>query len=240
MFQRFAILLTLTLAGSRLLPADTILFGLLGDPNQNYTFTRTDTPNPGSEYPNWQVTVPSGPYPSWLGADTPADQGDSFCISFLLTANWGAQYSGTVTMPSTPAQLEAAWLGSVLYGEGGFNANLDTEKGPIAMAIWQLLDPTPGDVPRDPAAQPFVTEAVNLYNSGYLQPNLFPNTKIFVPSNSSIQTFMLDAPAVPEPTTVVLFACGLALIALGRRGRGRSPVVAKTFSEQRTEVERRS
>jgi hypothetical protein len=223
MLPRLGILVTLVLAGSRMLPADTILFGLLGDPNQNYTFTRTDTPVSGSEYSGWQVTVPSGPYPGWLGADTQADENYFFCVSFTLTATFGGQYSGTLTTPSTQQQVEAAYLDSLLYTEGGFNTPLG-DKGPISMAIWQIMDPTPGDVPRDPAAQPLVNLAVDEYNAGNITPAMFSRTEIFVPANPSIQTFMMEAPAAAaEPGTVVLFACGLTLLLLGVKKRKHCP-----------------
>jgi hypothetical protein len=49
------------------------------------------------------------------------------------------------------------------------------------MAIWRIMDPAPGDVARDPAAQPYVSLAQNAYGSGQLAPTAFDNTKIFVP-----------------------------------------------------------
>lgn len=203
--------------------AGTITFGLDGDPGQNYTFVPIGAPNGVTD------TEPAGPYPGWLGQNIPADAGYFFCISFLKTATFGASYDGTITTPSTLEELEAAFLGADLVSLGGQNAPL-AEKGAISMAIWQITDPTPGDVPRDPAAQPYVTAAQNAYATGNLSAADFPNTTIFVPDNTGIQTFMLAAAeslpgksisgnelsATPEPTGIVLIVTGLCLICLSR------------------------
>ncbi len=171
---------------------------------------------------------PVGPYSGWLGENIASDDSFFFCLTFLKTANWGASYSGVTMMPSTPQQLQAAWLGALLAGLGGQNATL-AEKGAISMAVWQVMDAAPGDVPRDPAAQAYVTGALNAYASGGLNPADFPNTVIFVPDDSSIQSFMMlaaSAPGVitgesqtspvPEPDTPMLVVAGVGLIWLGR------------------------
>lgn len=214
--KRIAAVLIFTGLCGGALRANTI-FGLAGDPNHNYTFTRTDTPVSGSEYPNWQVQVPSGPYPGWLVANIPADQGAFFCIDFLKTATFGASYPGTLVLPSTPQEIEAAYLASIEYGYGAANANINLYAGPLSMAIWQIMDPTPGDVPRDPAAQSWVTQAQNLYAAGQLQASMFANTTIFVPNDPSIQRFMLAAAETPEPETMVLLGTGVLLIVAGFR-----------------------
>ncbi|HWB86983.1 MAG TPA: PEP-CTERM sorting domain-containing protein [Bryobacteraceae bacterium] len=215
---RFLSVAALTTVLSGILCANTVILGLHGDPNQNYTFTRTDTPVAGSEYPNTVVEVPAGPYPVYIGSDIPADQYGVFCIDFLKTANFGASYPGTLISPSAQTELEAAYLASILAGYGGESANTNLYQGPISMAVWQIMDPTPGDVPRDPAAQPFVTLAQNAYASGSLLPADFPNTLIWVPNDPGIQRFLTvvpEAPEVPEPGSIGLMAGGVLLIALG-------------------------
>jgi len=239
MFGRIAKLAVLMAALSAALLASTIQFGLLGDPDQSYTFTRTDTPVANSEYPYAQVTVPAGPYPGYLGANVPADQYLFFCLNFLKTATFGASYLGSLTPPGTPQQLEAAYLAAEMASVGGAKASLQSYKGPLSMAIWQIMDPTAGDVPRDPAAQPYVTAATEAYDRGILSPADFPNTWVFVPNDSKIQSFMTVAPStppfqqlsqeegglgVPEPASILLIGGGLLLIGLGAaRFKTRAP-----------------
>jgi hypothetical protein len=201
------------------LQANTILFGLLGDPGHNYTFTRSDSPG-------GQVSDPVAPYPGWLGANVAGDQYGFFCIDYLKGANWNASYSGTLyhvqdAVPGkTQEQLvEAAYLSSELNEMGGLNASTTLYQGPISFAVWQIMDPTPGDVPVDPAAQAWVQQAQRLYQLGQITAALYPNTLIFVPDNTSIQDFMTVTAGVPEPGTVVLFLIGLGLIGVGRLKR---------------------
>jgi hypothetical protein len=206
--------------GSPLL-GNTTTFGLLGDPGQNYTFFRSDSPVGAP------VTDPVGPYPGWLGSDTPGNLYGFFCIDYLKGANWGASYPGVVyslgdVIPGkTEEQLvEAGYLSDELYHLGGSLASTTLYQGPISFAIWQIMDPTPGDVPVDPAAQPFIQEAQQAYASHLVTAATFANTRIFVPNDPGIQDFMTLTAAIPEPGTLALFAIGLALITVRvRRSR---------------------
>lgn len=207
------------------LRATTILFGLLGDPGHNYTFTRSDSPG-------GQVTDPIAPYPGWLGANVAGDQYGFFCIDYLKTANWNTSYTGTLyhvtdAIPGkTQAQLvEAAYLSSTLNSMGGLQADTNLYQGPISFAVWQIMDPTPGDVPVAPAAQAYVQQAQHLYQIGQITAALYPNTLIFIPDNPGIQDFMSMTAGVPEPRTVVFLLIGLGLIGVGRLKRfaGGSP-----------------
>ncbi|MDR3700539.1 MAG: PEP-CTERM sorting domain-containing protein [Candidatus Sulfopaludibacter sp.] len=204
--------------------ASTLSFGLGGDPNQYYTFT------PIGAQAGVIDTEPVGPYPGWLGQNTAADSNLLFCITFLKTANWGGTYSGTTAAPSTPQQLQAAYLGAELVNLGGGHATL-AEKGAISMAIWQITDPTPGDVPRDPAAQSYVADALHAYSGGMLSAADFPNSLILIPNDPSIQEFLVagasnpvfptlqlqsEISGVPEPGTIVLLLAGAGLIGINR------------------------
>ncbi len=172
------------IACAGLAAASTITFGLGGDPNQYYTFTPDGAPAGVTD------TEPVGPYPGWLGENTAADSNLLFCIAFLKTANWGGTYSATVIAPSTAQQLQAAYLAAELVSLGGQHATL-AEKGAISMAIWQITDPTPGDVPRDPAAQSYVNQALHAYSSGMLSAADFPDSAILVPTDPAIQEFLI-------------------------------------------------
>ena len=208
--------------------ASTINFGLGGDPNQYYTFTPVGSPA------GITATEPVGPYTGWLGENTSAGSNLLFCIAFLKTANWGATYSGTAVAPSTAQQLQAAYLAAELVSLGGRHASL-AEQGAITMAIWQVTDPTPGHVPRDPAAQSYVSDALHAYSSGMLSAADFPNSMILVPNDPSIQEFLVAGasnPAfsdlqsqisgVPEPGSAVLLLAGAALFGVGRLRRQRA------------------
>jgi hypothetical protein len=197
--------------------AGTISFGLLDDPGQNYSFARSDSPV------GQVINDPVAPYPGWLGSDIRGDLYGFFCVDYLKSANWNTTYQGTVyhvqdDVPGhTREQLvEAAFLSDVLYHLGGSAANTSLYQGPISFAIWQIMDPTPGNVPVDPAAQPYILQAQQAYQSGLITAANYPYTLIFVPDDTSIQDFMTVTSASPEPNTLGLFAGGLALVILGR------------------------
>ena len=215
-FSAVCLAIVMSAAGAPIY-ANTTSFGLLGDPNQNYTFARADTPV-GS-----YISDPVGPYPGWLGSNTPGDLYGFFCIDYLKGATWNTSYQGAafgvadVIPGKTEAQLiEAAYLSDKLYRLGGSSANTYLYQGPISFAIWQIMDPVPGHVPIDPAAQPYILEAQQAYNSHSVTAANYPNTHIFVPNNTSIQDFMTLSPSVPEPGTLFLFVTGLLLIGAGR------------------------
>ncbi len=206
--------------------AGSITFGLLNDPHQNYTFQ-----TPGGQY----VTDPVGPYPGFLGANVSGDLFGFFCIDYVKGANWGGTYSGTLynigdAIPgkSLQQQLEAGYLSDALYQLGGSSASTSLYQGPISFAIWQIMDTTPGDVPVDPAAQPWILQAQNAYNSGTLHAANFSQTLIFVPDNPSIQDFMTLSPdpippsSAPEPASIALAAMGATLIGLSQIRRRRA------------------
>jgi hypothetical protein len=195
------------------LPGGTISFRLLGDPGQNYTFTRSDPGNPQVIYD------PVAPYPGWLGTDASHTFYGFFCIDYLKTATWNTTYPGVdygVQDPipgKTEAQLvEAAYLSDKLFRLGGSSASTSLYQGPISFAVWQIMDPTTGHVPVDPAAQTNILEAEQAYTSGAITAADYPNTRIFVPDDPRIQDFMTLSEGVPETGTLSLLAGGLLLV----------------------------
>lgn len=196
---------------------NTISFTLLGDPNQTFSFARADSPV------GQVITEPVGPYPGYLGPASPDNYYGFFCIDYLKTANWNTTYQGSSygvgdVIPNKTLEqlLEAAYLANKLYGLGGSNANTNLYQGPISFAVWQIMDPIPGHVPIDPAAQQYVQEAQHAFAMGQLHVQDFANIKIFVPNNTSSQDFMTVTAGTPEPGTILLFGGGLLLIALGK------------------------
>ena len=213
--------------------ADTIKFSLAGAPVNYYAFFRMDTPV-------GQIVVePVGPYTGWIGSNNgKSTQYGFLSLDYTDSVRWNHDYPGSeyhvqddVPGKTTEQLVEAAYLSAKLYADGGFYADTFKYQGPISFAIWQIMDPTPGHVPRDPAAQAYVLEAQNAYRSGQITAALFPQTLIFVPNNPNIQSFITLSPefdpvAAPESNTLALFGGGLALVVLGRIRRGRkSPEV---------------
>jgi hypothetical protein len=199
------------------LGATTVTFGLLGDPGHSYSFARTDSPS------GQIVTEPVAPYPGWIGSNAPGNQYGFFCIDYLKAANWNTSYVGTLyhvqdDIPGKTREqvVEAAYLSDRLYHLGGMGADMNLYQGPISFAIWQIMDPAPGHVQRNAAAQPYIQEAQYMYHTGRISASHYKNTLIFVPNNGSIQDFMsLAAASVPEPGTIVLFLAGFGLIGVG-------------------------
>jgi hypothetical protein len=179
--------------------------------------------NPGQVYNGINV----GPYPVTLDSVS----GYAFCITESLTAVWGTSYGGTVVSPTTRAQEEAAFLASYALYDGlpGSNSSLE---GPISYAIWEIMTPTltsslPSSVVL--AAEPFVSMANYAYTAGLITPAFLTSVKIFVPTDPTIQSFVMavnnsttltmDHLATPEPSTVLLFGAGLLLVGMSRYRR---------------------
>ena len=195
------------------LVASSTTFGLLGDPSQNYMFARADSPVGA------MVSDPVGPYPGWLGSDSLGNLYGFFCIDYLKTANWNTSYAGQVytvqdSIPGKTEQqlVEAAYLSDKLFWLGGASASTNLYQGPISFAIWEIMDPTAGHVPEDPAARWYVLDAQQAYASHMATAANFPNMRIFVPDNPSIQEFMTLSPGVPEASTLSLMVGGLLLV----------------------------
>jgi hypothetical protein len=205
--------------------ASSTTFGLLGDPSQNYMFARADS-RVGA-----MVSDPVGPYPGWLGSNALGNLYGFFCIDYGKTANWNASYQGQVytvqdAIPGRTEQqlVEAAYLSDKLFWVGGSSASTNLYQGPISFAIWEIMDPTAGHVPVDPAAQVYLLDAQQAYASRMATAVDFPNTRIFVPDNPSIQEFMTLSPGVPEASTVSLVVGGLLLVVgRARMSRRRAP-----------------
>jgi hypothetical protein len=209
---------TLILCGMPVrLGAATIFFGLLGDPGHDYSFARSDSPS------GQIVTEPVAPYQGWIGSNTPGNQFGFFSLQYMQNSNWNTKYPGDLyhvqdDIPGKTREqvVEAAYLSAKLYQLGGMNADLNLYQGPISFALWQIMDPAPGHVPRDPAAQQYVQEAQHMYQTGQISAVFYPNTLIFVSHNPNIADYMtVSAAVIPEPGTVVLFLAGIGLIGVG-------------------------
>ena len=178
-------------------------------------------------------TVPTGPYPATLSGGSYGSGVGVFvmCYDINIDAYVGAKYAGIMVLPTTEAEIEAAYLQKELADDGGFYGAPLNESGPISMAVWQLMDPSsqnPASFALDPLAAAYVTEAEDAYlsedwtqadaaNYAFWEPTPIGTTQRFgfvfgqVPQSSDITT--------PEPGSLVLMAAGFAVVLALRRKR---------------------
>lgn len=196
-------------------------------PTNYLSYTYTDSSNNTH-------TLPTGPYPSTLsgGLYVAGDTYYVWCYDFNVDTYVGVQYSGYLAAPTTPEEVESAYLEDQviqLFGYPSPPASQDTiyaaDTGPYAMAIWQLMNPSsynPAPFAEDPAAQALITQAQTAFQNGTWTLADADNYTIWIPDDlSSSQRFGLIAinGDVPEPASYLLIGAGLAvLVAIRRKG----------------------
>ena len=175
-------------------------------------------------------TEPTGPYPATLSGGSYGSGVGVFvmCYDINIDAYVGATYAGIMVLPTTEAEIEAAYLQKELADDGGFYGAPLSESGPISMAVWQLMDPSsqnPAPFPLDPLAAAYVSQAENAYLSGdwtqadaanyaFWEPTPIGTTQRFgfvfgqAPLSSDITT--------PEPASLVLLLLGGVLMVAGK------------------------
>jgi hypothetical protein len=175
-----------------------------------------------------QSNIPVAPYITYLNGGAYSNtEAYTICYDFNSPTNVGTSYPGSFVVNTDTATMEASYLVNKLNLMGLLNASLGV-RGPISMAIWEIMYPssttngTP--FPADPAAQPYEVEAANaVANHSWTAADnaLYPT---WVPSDPSIQrlgtVFSNVSPvsATPEPASLVLIGLGLlGLAALGRK-----------------------
>ncbi len=224
------LILTLYLAAaiSGTARATTILITLDGNWADYHQYSYTDTDgNPHSG-------IPSGPYLATLSGGTfVSAAAQVFCYDFNVDTYIGQTYSGILVIPTTQADIEAAYLENLVQQEGGYNADIESQSGPISMAIWYLenpssVNPTPFAVDQTTAA--LVAQAQNAILNGSWTAAMADNYPIWIPDTpGSSQRFGImlgpqfgpgdvDPPA-PEPGTVWLLGGGGLLLILSRKLR---------------------
>jgi NADH:ubiquinone oxidoreductase subunit H len=151
------------------------------------------------------------------------------CYDINMQAHVGYTYAGIMVLPTTAAEIEAAYLQNELAGEGGYNA-LVSVSGPISMAVWQLMDPSsqfPAPFDLDPAAADLVADAETAYSSGawtqamaayyaFWEPITITETQRFGFVYGGPRPDPGDITTLPEPGSLVLFLLGGVLLAAGK------------------------
>jgi hypothetical protein len=219
---RIAVLGLLALALVAQSHATTINLTMADSMNDYHSYTYYDL---GIAY-----TLPTGPYPATLSGGSYGSGVGVFvmCYDINIDAYVGAKYAGIMVLPTTEAEIEAAYLQKELADDGGFYGAPLSESGPISMAVWQLMDPSsqnPAPFPLDPLAAAYVSQAENAYLSGdwtqadaanyaFWEPTPIGTTQRFgfvfgqAPLSSDITT--------PEPASLVLLLLGGVLMVAGK------------------------
>jgi hypothetical protein len=205
----FAAALLFCLAFEHVLGASTIgTFTLGGDHNQVFRSENV------------------GPY---AGTLTGSDAVNFFCLDFNLVSYFGGSYGGTIAVPTTQQEEEAAFLGAyAIYkgSPGSTPSEVNLVEGPISFAIWQIMG-TLGTFHPDPAAQPYIQTAQYAYSHNLIPQSYLNSVMIFEPADHSFQRFITAVPdnamvsqtlsEVSEPGTLALLGGALTLLSLCSR-----------------------
>lgn len=181
-------------------------------PGAYHTYSYTVNGTTYTEYTSPYIATLSG------GVYGTATQAYLACFDINIETYVGTAYTGTLTLPNNDTvQMEVSYLMAQLTNLGGYYAPVSTS-GPIAMAIWQLEDPSsknPAPFVPDPAAQPWITAAQKAVSSGAwteADANQYP---YWTPdSNESAQRFGIEELIEPAPEPASLALVGSSLIGL--------------------------
>jgi hypothetical protein len=207
------------------------------DPNFSDYHTYTYTDVDGAQH----TTYP-GPYPVTMsggsfGSGVPVYV---MCMDIHIDAYIGATYAGHLKHPTTEAEIEASYLQHKLALLGGYNADVQTIGGPIAMAIWRLMIPSSQNqtpFADDQAALVYIDEAKYAYqhalwtasearNWGLWEPDPIGTTQRF---GFVTGQFPVPEDYSPEPGTVLMMGGGLAaIVLLGTRRQARRGLERKS------------
>ena len=225
--SRFVLLALLALVLT--VPGWSTTIILTMDPNignyHHYDYTDADGSSHG-EY--------TGPYPATLSGGGYGSGVRVFVNCFDINVNvyTGASYNGYMMLPESPTDLAAAYLEKKMFEAGTYNAPTSVT-GPLAMAIWQLENPSsvnPAPFPFDAAAAPLVTEALNAVatRAWTAADAVYYTMWIPTPLGSAQRFGLVLGPEpsphdlVPEPESVLLIVGGLVMLIGARFAKART------------------
>jgi len=217
-----------------------VLFVAAAHADEMVTLTLTEPYPSGYTFYDYTSTTgsarsePVSPYPvtltgvSGLYDNTPAL---ALCFDINNGTPVQTQVSGQFLDETNPAidpsyyqtYLEATYLINQLDLAGNMAAPI-SERGPISLAIWEIMWDTSSKsngqpINPDPAAGPYISAAVQAVTTGAWTAADSSPYLIFVPDNSNYQRFGVIV-ETPEPGGLMLLGTGLvAMGALLRRRR---------------------
>ena len=147
-----------------------------------------------------------------------------FCLDLHTDTYVNTTYAGSLSIPSTQAEEEAAFLASYALYLGAPSSNptlIDNVEGPISFAIWQLMGTLSPTVP-DPAAAPYIQLAQYAYSHDLIRNEFLNKVSIWIPDQAGnsqrfVTAVRYDAMfenATPEPGTAVFLGSGALLLVL--------------------------
>ncbi len=111
--------------------------------------------------------------------------------------------------------MQATYLTNLLLEDGGVNADMDTVRGPISLAVWQIMNADSlgplNPFPADNAAQHFIAEAIAAVGNGTNGTWTIADSNQYLSwgPNGGVVAQRFGIINTPEPGSLILFGTGM-------------------------------